>query len=894
VSLFWVPAAFHYLPRVPTLAESFEHAPGLNQVTIPDLWQQQAVSLLREGKDVVVHAPTGAGKTLIFELWSNGGKNRGQAIYTVPTRALANDKLAEWRARGWNVGIATGDLAENLDAPVIVATLETQKNRLIAGDGPTLLVIDEYQMIGDADRGLNYELAIALAPPQTRLLMLSGSVGNPNDIVKWLRRLGRQAEVVRTDERPVPLEEVFANNLSYHVPSEVRGYWPRFCAKALAENLGPVLIFAPRRKGAQDLAAEIARYLPNPNPLVLSHEQKQIVGPHLERMLKTRVAYHHSGLSYAVRAGVIEPLAKAGQLRVVVATMGLAAGINFSLRSVTLAADSYRRDFVEQPLKADEILQMFGRAGRRGIDEVGYVLVNQNEVRLRDGYPAHLSRSGMVDWNALLGIMAGAAEQGRDPFAEAVKVQQRLFTTKPILLGVEESMKNPVVPCGLKTDAERARYVRKHVKQILNSRGEWELTSAPKEVPLRDIRVMEPLPESVVNLLKLRSRGELPVDDEEYGTSNTEHRTSKESGAGDDADPKSGISDLKSAIVLHPALSIPEAVEKVGQGLLCELGEEAGRKTYGRASAVAERAGPDKIILVKWVRRLINWHGRDITATLWKEKVAPLIEKQLAAKHTPVVRFEDQDYKILAVISLADLTLRVPVDAHDVALWRPVERDVAPEDCARCALVPVCRQLPTGTGVAMLWRRLGLVDAAGVPTRRGRIVSFFSQGDGLAVAASLEDFSYQLDEMIYDLANLDAGFRFAKDENRWGGRLAMNCQRVFGVQSIPGYLENGVPPGYGWGAAEVVQSIHKDPLTKSRWVTEFLGTGDIDRIIIEWRSTLRRIANSPSLEYARWTSLQKLAQTILHETESPTETDLPPLEYNQTKRIEHKLVFRRH
>jgi superfamily II RNA helicase len=135
-SLFWVPSALAYGARVQTMAEQFEQGPTLNQVTIPDLWQQQAVSFLREGKDVVVHAPTGAGKTLIFELWSNGGKNRGQAIYTVPTRALANDKLAEWRARGWNVGIATGDLAENLDAPVIVATLETQKNRLIAGDGP--------------------------------------------------------------------------------------------------------------------------------------------------------------------------------------------------------------------------------------------------------------------------------------------------------------------------------------------------------------------------------------------------------------------------------------------------------------------------------------------------------------------------------------------------------------------------------------------------------------------------------------------------------------------------------------------------------------------------------------------------------------------------------------
>ena len=119
-----------------TFASQLAELPALNQVTVPDLWQQQAVTALREGKDVVVQAPTGAGKTLIFELWSNQGKNRGQAIYTVPTRALANDKLAEWRARGWDVGIATGDLAENLGAPVLVATLETQKNRLIQGDGP--------------------------------------------------------------------------------------------------------------------------------------------------------------------------------------------------------------------------------------------------------------------------------------------------------------------------------------------------------------------------------------------------------------------------------------------------------------------------------------------------------------------------------------------------------------------------------------------------------------------------------------------------------------------------------------------------------------------------------------------------------------------------------------
>ncbi|HRI15335.1 MAG TPA: DEAD/DEAH box helicase, partial [Verrucomicrobiota bacterium] len=408
---------------------------GFGAVVIPDLWQQAAVTALRAGHDVVVQAPTGAGKTLIFELWSHNGKPRGQAIYTVPTRALANDKLAEWRARGWNVGIATGDLAENLNAPILVATLETQKQRLIRGEGPNLLVVDEYQMIGDDDRGLNYELAIALAPSTTQLLLLSGSVANPHQIAQWLSRLGRRPVLIRHDTRPVPLEEVFVTELNWNVPADVRGHWAKFCAKALAENLGPILLFAPRRRSAEEIAADLTRNLPNPHPLILSDVQRRLVGESLARMLKARIAYHHSGLSYAARAGVIEPLAKAGQLRVVVATMGLAAGINFSLRSVAVTAHSYKREGLELPLRGDEILQMFGRAGRRGLDETGYVLVGGNELRLRDGRPTTLARSALVDWGALLGVMHAAAEQRRDPFGEALRVQERLFTTRPIILG---------------------------------------------------------------------------------------------------------------------------------------------------------------------------------------------------------------------------------------------------------------------------------------------------------------------------------------------------------------------------------------------------------------------------------------------------------------------------
>lgn len=847
--------------RVQTLADQLDSTLALNKVVVPDLWQHQAVSALREGKDVVVQAPTGAGKTLIFELWSNHGRNRGQAIYTVPTRALANDKLAEWRAQGWNVGITTGDLSDNLDAPVLVATLETQKNRLIRGEGPALLVVDEYQMLADPDRGLNYELALAMAPPQTQLLLLSGSVANPQDAVKWLSRLGRQAVLVRHEERPVPLEEVFAVSLNYHLPPEVKSYWARLVARALAENLGPILIFAPQRRAAEALALELSRQVPCPNQLQLSSAQKQLVGEHLGQLLKSRITYHHSGLSYAVRAGVIEPLAKAGQLRVVVATMGLAAGINFSLRSVALAGDSYRRDQAEHALRSDEILQMLGRAGRRGIDETGFVLVTANEIRLRDGCPVHLSRSGLVDWSALLNVMAVAAEQGKSPFAEAVLVQQRLFTSKPVMLGVEESLKNPDTPCGLQTDAERARHVRKRVHEMLNSRGEWEPVPAFSERLIKDIVLTE-------DTLRLaRSGGAEPV------------------AVAPDASPVS----RHVSVLAHPP-----ALEKVGHGALVELGEENGTKIHGRSITVADVLQNDHILLAKWIRRLTNWGGRQASMPLWEQKIVPLVVKKLAQQKLPVVRFETQRHKIVALVSLAEQSLRVPVDRHGVALWKPVERQVLPTDCVSCPHVNTCRLLSAAPGTAMLWRRLGLVDASGVPTRRGRIVSFFQQGVGLAIAAGLEEEGFPLDEMIYELANLDAGFRFSGDDQRWAGRLTMACQRIYGLQSVPGYLENGVPPRYGAGADEVVAAIHRNPQSKHTWISEWLGVGDIDRVIIEWRSTLRQIAHAPPLEWARWTALQAMARGILRETESPTLTTLPPLEYHQTKRIDHKLVLRRH
>jgi len=98
--------------------------------------------------------------------------------------------------------------------------------------------------------------------------------------------------------------------------------------------------------------------------------------------------------------------------------------------------------------------------------------------------------------------------------------------------------------------------------------------------------------------------------------------------------------------------------------------------------------------LPKWVRRLTNWNGRQAPLAVWTEKIAPLVEATTGPSKNTRRPFRDAGHSIVAHVSIADLTMRVPVDSHGVALWKPVERDVLQADCARCELVPVCRQLP--------------------------------------------------------------------------------------------------------------------------------------------------------------------------------------------------------
>jgi hypothetical protein len=178
---------------------------------------------------------------------------------------------------------------------------------------------------------------------------------------------------------------------------------------------------------------------------------------------------------------------------------------------------------------------------------------------------------------------------------------------------------------------------------------------------------------------------------------------------------------------------------------------------------------------------------------------------------------------------------------------------------------------------AYAWRQLRLVAEDGTPGRRGILFSFFHAGEGLAIAAGLEDEKYPVDDLVFDLANIRAGPRFAGEDAPMGGRLGILCQQVYARADHPGYLEMGVPVQYGSGASEVIRELVTNPAARYRLTNESLRHGDIERALMEWRSLLRHIAGAPDLEWARWRALKNAAGQLVGSTTSPAAAEFPPL-----------------
>ena len=381
---------------------------------VPDEFQVQALAAIRQN-DCLVIAPTGSGKTWIArEAILSVMEKGGRAWYASPLKALSNSKWVEFGLHfdPENVGIITGDTKENTEAPIIVGTTEILRNQLYDAmhQGTDLncdlVILDEAHFLGDADRGVVWEEIMIYLPVRVNLLLLSATIGNGDEIASWLSFIRKKTcAVIREEKRPVPLYPLFLHPSGcLHPFLDGKKVGPAVCEFLKKDkfrhgssrrppdyagiirvlerfNLLPAIFFLKSR--AECDAALTCRTGLTPlkdngtftDDLYELLDRFPSLGSHRQiRALRTTgLAAHHGGQLPAWKL-LVEEMMNRGHLRVIFATSTIAAGVNFPARTIVLFnSDQFNgHDFAA--LSATEFRQMTGRAGRRGQDNIGFML----------------------------------------------------------------------------------------------------------------------------------------------------------------------------------------------------------------------------------------------------------------------------------------------------------------------------------------------------------------------------------------------------------------------------------------------------------------------------------------------------------------------------------------
>ncbi len=346
------------------------------------LWthQEDALLSLAAGDHVILGTPTGSGKSLVaLGLCFTAICTDRRACYTAPIKALVSEKFFDMvRVLGRdNVGMITGDVAVNTDAPVICCTAEILANdalRLGAGADIGCVVMDEFHYYGDAQRGWAWQVPL-LTLPHAQFLLMSATLGDTGAIAASLEaRTGRHVETLDRAERPVPLEYEFVETaLEATVELELRA------------GASPIYVVHFAQDAAYKSAQALASYG------VSSKEQRERVkeaiagvrfstafGRALRRLLVCGVGVHHAGMLPRYRL-LVEKLAQQGLLPVICGTDTLGVGINVPIHTVLLTALAKYDGRRMRRLNAREFHQIAGRAGRSGFDACGRVVCEATE-----------------------------------------------------------------------------------------------------------------------------------------------------------------------------------------------------------------------------------------------------------------------------------------------------------------------------------------------------------------------------------------------------------------------------------------------------------------------------------------------------------------------------------
>ena len=423
-----------------------------------DDFQMNGIYGFENGCHVLVTAHTSAGKSTLAEYGIAKAISEGKrAIYTSPIKTLSNQKYSDMKNRFENVGILTGDIKLNPDADCIIMTTEILRNKLdnetTFFDNVSCVVFDEVHYFNDPERGFVWEESITKMPKDIQMIMLSATISKAEEFADWISRTKeRDIYLVSTDYRPVPLNHYLYYDGEIHMMMEQKKISQKSIDEAVAfyeskgkkkqspgnllnelviylkkNQLFPAIFFSFSRKKCEKYASQI-------NESLLTQEENKEVSKiifkifasnlkiyenlqstiEIVKLLKKGVAYHHSGL-LPIQKEMIEILFGKGLIKTLFATETFAVGVNMPAKSVIfteLSKFDGRGDF-PRILRADEYLQMSGRAGRRGKDKKGYVIVcplrelesKYDIVSLLSGKPLRLVSQFNPGNHSLLRIM---------------------------------------------------------------------------------------------------------------------------------------------------------------------------------------------------------------------------------------------------------------------------------------------------------------------------------------------------------------------------------------------------------------------------------------------------------------------------------------------------------
>lgn len=389
-----------------------------------DRFQEEAIAAINRDTSVIVTAPTGAGKTVIAEYAVEKclQENR-RVIYTAPIKALSNQKYRDFYAEyGEKIGIVTGDVVLNPYAQVLLMTTEIFRNTIFDDierlRDVSYVIFDEIHYINDIERGTVWEESLIFAPQHIKFVCLSATIPNIKPFTEWMQSVRDiDIEIVEELERPVPLKHYLyfkdygIGNTSHITPLRKRAQhdtkkrkgelfensaapaFPhgfvetRLMPHLRKEKQFPCLYFCFSRRGCEEnakslaLGSQLQLLNKKQTALILKQfdelclqfdivEEKKIA--EFRKLVRCGIAYHHAGMLPTLKE-VVERLFTSGLIQLLFTTETFAVGINMPACSVVF--DSLRKfdGLGFRHLKAREYHQMSGRAGRRGIDTIGYV-----------------------------------------------------------------------------------------------------------------------------------------------------------------------------------------------------------------------------------------------------------------------------------------------------------------------------------------------------------------------------------------------------------------------------------------------------------------------------------------------------------------------------------------